>query len=959
METAQAVNPIKSLLNFGQSVWLDYIRRDMLINGELKKLIKEDGLRGMTSNPAIFHKAIVSSADYDQAIKNLVKDSLQSAQIYEKLVVEDVQKAADLFRSVYDETRRLDGYVSLEVSPHLALDMEQTIAEAKRLWREVDRPNLMIKVPGTPEGIRALEELIAEGINVNVTLLFSKSVYEEVAKSYMKGLECFANKGGDVRQVASVASFFISRIDSAVDKIINEQIQATNDSSKKEHLTYLLGKTAIANAKSTYQLYKDLISLPNWQVLAKAGAMPQRLLWASTSTKNPKYRDVYYVEELIGPETVDTIPPATYDAFREHGKAARTLESDLEEAHNILGGLEKAGISLEQVCKQLLIDGIKLFSDPFDELLDTLQKKCAIICDKGSSTAPASDSASVKKMLVDWKVSDKVNKLWAGDSNLWTNKDEHSWLGWLTIVDEQLAQLNKFKSLVDDIKKAKFKQALLLGMGGSSLGPSVLASAFGNRSGFPKFFMLDSTVPEQIKAIEDKINLSQTLFIVSSKSGSTLEPNILKDYFFEKLEQQVGKEHAAKQFIAITDPGSQLDKLAKTEDFRHIFYGLPSIGGRYSVLSDFGMIPAAVIGVDVANFLNRAKLMMNACRINGDIENNPGALLGIMMGVMASNHKDKFTFIVSPEIAEFGVWLEQLFAESTGKSGKGIVPISKENPTPAKDYGKDRVFIYIRLKSQPEKAQDKFINELEKAGVATVRIELNDKEDLAQQFFLFEFATAVAGSVMGINPFNQPDVEASKIKARAITDEYEKSGILKADSARLSLSSSKPVIDIYTDEANWKTITGIDRNPSSLAEILKAFLSNIKAEDYFTILAYIEMNEANESTLQKIRTLILNRYKIATCLDFGPRYLHSTGQVYKGGPNSGVFLEITADDTVDLDIPDKRYTFGTVKTAQAIGDLQVLFERHRRALRLHFKGKLRDGLKALKESVEEICRTKP
>ena len=382
METAQAVNPIKSLLNFGQSVWLDYIRRNMLNNGELSKLIKEDGLRGMTSNPAIFQKAIGNSDDYDDAIKSLVKENLEPALIYEKLAVEDVQKAADLFKLVYDQTNKLDGYVSLEVSPYLALDTKLTIAEAKRLWQEVNRANIMIKVPGTAEGILALEELIAEGINVNVTLLFSKNVYEKVAKAYIKGLERYASKGGDISKVASVASFFISRIDSAVDKIINEKIQAAKDGSTKESLTNLLGKTAIANAKVTYQLYKDLISQSNWQTLAKKGAMPQRLLWASTSTKNPKYKDVYYVEELIGPDTVDTIPPATYDAFKDHGKAAKTLELNVEEAQKMLNNLEKAGISLEKVCTQLVTDAIKLFSDPFDELLAALKKKCTELSGK-------------------------------------------------------------------------------------------------------------------------------------------------------------------------------------------------------------------------------------------------------------------------------------------------------------------------------------------------------------------------------------------------------------------------------------------------------------------------------------------------------------------------------------------------------------------------------------------------
>ncbi len=380
--TAQAVNPLKSLLNFGQSVWLDYIRRDMLTNGELLRLIKEDGLRGMTSNPSIFEKAIAGSTDYDSAIENLLKQKLEPIALYENLAIEDVKKAADIFKPVYDETKGHDGYVSLEVSPHLAYDTQKTIAEAQRLWKTVGRPNIMIKVPGTPEGIPAFEELIAQGININVTLLFSKSVYEQVVKAYIKGLEHLAAKGGDISKVASVASFFISRIDSLVDQIIDEKLKVLNNDTDKKALGSVLGKTAIANARLTYQLYKQIISEANWQALAKKGAMTQRLLWGSTSTKNPQYSDVYYVEELIGPDTVNTIPPATYNAFRDHGKAASTLESNLEQSKLLLDTLEKSSISLEKICQQLVSEGVKLFSDAFDKLLAVLEQKSSAMVGK-------------------------------------------------------------------------------------------------------------------------------------------------------------------------------------------------------------------------------------------------------------------------------------------------------------------------------------------------------------------------------------------------------------------------------------------------------------------------------------------------------------------------------------------------------------------------------------------------
>lgn len=460
---------------------------------------------------------------------------------------------------------------------------------------------------------------------------------------------------------------------------------------------------------------------------------------------------------------------------------------------------------------------------------------------------------------------------------------------------------------------------------------------------------------DQIKAIEEKINLSQTLFIVSSKSGSTLEPNILKDYFFEKVKIQLGQEQAAKQFIAITDPGSQLEKTAKEEGFRHIFYGLPSIGGRYSVLSDFGMIPAALMGIDLPRFLETAKMMVTLCSPSTPCLVNPGVQLGIRLGVAANHKKDKVTFVASPVITELGAWLEQLLAESTGKSGKGIIPVDKESFAPVSEYSADRLFVYLRLKSHPNLEQDKKINELETAGFDVYRIELDDLYDLAKEFFRFEFATAVAGSIMGINPFNQPDVEASKIKTKAITSEYEKTGNLKIENPKLLLDGKASSIEIYTNESNWKKIVSAKNNPQSLPDILRPFLSSIRAGDYFALLAYLVMNEGNENILQSMRTSIQRQFKIVTSLGFGPRYLHSTGQVYKGGPNSGIFIEITADDNIDLPVPGKRYTFGIVSTAQAIGDFQVLCERQRRVLRLHLKGELNQGLLEIQKAIDDVC----
>ncbi len=562
---------------------------------------------------------------------------------------------------------------------------------------------------------------------------------------------------------------------------------------------------------------------------------------------------------------------------------------------------------------------------------------------------------AVATSLTSWSSNDKLKELWSGKASLWTNEDEDKWLGWLGIVSEQLIHLGDLNSLNADLKKAGFAQALLIGMGGSSLGPAVLASAFGAIPGNPRLYMLDSTVPAQIKAIEDKLDLSKTIFIVSSKSGSTLEPNILKDYFYEKVKSQLGATEAGKRFIAITDPGSQLEQIAKKEGFRYIFHGLPSIGGRYSVLSAFGMVPAAVMGIDLARFLEKVELMVQSCAATVPAPDNPGAILGTILGVMANHGHDKITFVVSPAISDFGAWLEQLLAESTGKIGKGLIPIDLENLGPSSSYGKDRLFIYIRLKTKPDPKQDELVSALEKTGQPVVRIELDNIYDLAQEFFRFEMAVAIAGSIMGINPFNQPDVEASKIATRKLTSEYEKSGSLSNDSPLFTFSQNNCSIELSTDQANWQAIQHTCKDKKSFVSILESYFSQIKPGDYAAILAYLEMNDANKSSLQKIRELIHVNEKTATCLGFGPRYLHSTGQVYKGGPNTGVFLQLTADDTIDLPVPGKKYTFSLVKTAQALGDFQVLCERKRRILRMHLKGNLPECLSLLYKSIEQAC----
>ncbi len=565
-----------------------------------------------------------------------------------------------------------------------------------------------------------------------------------------------------------------------------------------------------------------------------------------------------------------------------------------------------------------------------------------------SDHLPAALAQAVQATLADWKAHNKVQRLWAHDASLWSNTDESKWLGWLGIVEEQIAARQRFQQIADDIRSAGFKQAVLLGMGGSSLCVEVLKLTFGNVSGCPEFLVLDSTDPAQIKALDAKLDLAKTIFIVSSKSGSTLEPNIFQQYFFDRVKQTVGAAETGKRFIAITDPGSHMQKVAEAAGFRHIFFGLSTIGGRYSALSNFGMIPGAIQGLDIAKFLDRTQKMVRACAASVPADQNPGVVLGATLGTLAKGGRDKLTIFTSPGISDLGAWLEQLIAESTGKEGHGIIPVDRERIGSPDVYGNDRVFAYLRLESAPDAKQDAGIAALEKAGQPVIHIAVPEIYDLGQEFFRWEIATAVAGSVIGINAFNQPDVEASKIETRKLTDQYEKSGSLPPESPFFSEGGVK----LFTDEKNAADLKQAAASDATLVGYLRAHLARLHAGDYFAVLGYIHMNDAHESQLQSIRHAVRDKKRVATVLGFGPRFLHSTGQAYKGGPNSGVFLQITCDDAADLPVPGQKYTFGIVKAAQARGDFQVLADRNRRALRVHLAD-VAAGLAKLQQSIQQ------
>lgn len=924
------MNPLKHLEACGQSPWLDFLTRSLMQNGGLQRLIERDGLKGVTSNPSIFEKAIAESDEYTSAIAEFQAGADHGvSKIYEHLAIADIGAAADVLRPIYDGTDGRDGYISLECSPYLANDAAATVIEACRLWDAVARPNLMVKVPATQAGIPAIRELIGRGLNINVTLLFSVEVYEQVVDAYIGGLETLAHAGGDVSRTGSVASFFVSRIDTAVDK----RLDALEDEGAADALR---GKAAIASAKLAYVRYTALFSGPRWEALAAAGARTQRLLWASTSTKSPAYKDTLYVEALIGRDTVDTLPPATMDAFRDHGEAnADAIEQDVEAARMQLAALEVRGISLTAVTDELVKEGVQQFADAFDKLFAAIARQRRVLIDGEHprlmiKPGGAEMQAALAEEMETWRRTGRIRRLWAGDPTLWSGTDEGKWGGWLGIVEAELADLDRLTDFAKEVQARGFTDLVLLGMGGSSLGPEVLGQTFGPQSDWPRFHMLDSTDPAQIKAIDQAVDLDKTLFMVSSKSGGTLEPNIFLDYFLSRVIATCSGDKAGEHFVAVTDPGSSLEARARKLGFAHLFYGAPSIGGRYSVLSKFGLAPAAAMGIDVRRLLETTLPMVRSCGADTPPAENPGVQLGVALGVAATRlGRDKVTLITSPGIADLGAWLEQLLAESTGKCGRGLIPLAAEPLTTPEHYGGDRIFAYLELEGHADPAQRQALEALERAGHPVARITVKDVWHIGQEFFRWEVAVAVAGAIIGIDPFDQPDVEASKQKTSALMTAYEASHSLPVEEPVFRVNG----LALYADPRNAEELG----RHNSLSGYLKRHFGRVQAGDYIALLAYIERNEAHTQALTAIRATLRDKTEAATCLGFGPRFQHSTGQAYKGGANSGVFLQITCDDPADIDVSGHAYSFGVVKAAQARGDLDVLVERGRRALRLHFK----------------------
>ena len=935
-------NPLLGLEKLGQSIWMDFIRRDMIVSGELAKRINDDGISGVTSNPSIFEKAIAGSHDYDESVRALALEGRSVEEIYRALTVEDITKAADIFMPVYEKTKGADGYVSLEVSPGLAHDSKGTIAEARELWGAVRRPNIYIKVPGTVEGLDAIRQLISEGINVNVTLLFGLPRYREVVEAYLAGLEARVGKGLGIEGVSSVASFFLSRIDSVVDKGFEEKILKQRPDTAEA--VRARGQVAIASAKIAYGIWGEVFGNERFNKLASKGARKQRLLWASTSTKNPAYTDVKYVEALIGPETVNTLPLETLNAYRDHGDPSARLEIDIDSARRVLEHLPLLEVDIDSVTQQLEDEGVRKFAEAYDTLLKALADKREAALHEPVDPQKFSLGRLEKDLKNRLNVLDKENfaeRLWRKDATLWKKDDVsrkiiRNSLGWLHVAEKIEDTADDLMAFVAGIREAGFKHVVHMGMGGSSLAPLVLQESFGVPDGGMPLTVLDTTDPATILKIGNEVPLADTLFIVASKSGTTAEPNAFADYFFDKVKTLKGV-YAGGNFVAITDPGSKLIDVARERQYRHTFLNFADIGGRYSALSYFGLVPAALLGLNVSELLARALRMTHACDSCVPIEKNPGLSLGAAMGELASKGKDKITFIVSKQVRTLGLWLEQLIAESTGKEGKGILPVSDEPVLNPEDYGKDRFFVYIRVKGDVDTEPENRVRKLSEAGHPIVTIEMADLYDLGQEFFRWEVATAIAGAIIGINAFDQPNVQESKDNTNVFLAEVKSSGKLPEETPALQDG----------DLRVYGMVSG-----KTLPEILKFFLTLSRPGDYVPFMVYTPMSEEVDRRLASIRSTIQQRLKLATTFGYGPRFLHSTGQYHKGGPNTGLFIQLTADDLVDAPIPGQPYSFSVFKRAQALGDLEVLMKHQRKVMRIDLGKDLLRGLDKLDKAVK-------
>ncbi len=937
------MNPLLELLEHGQSYWLDNLTREMIRNGELERRVREEGLRGVTSNPAIFSKAISGGGGYDEQIERLAREGRGLEETFERIAVEDIRDACDVLRPVHDESGGRDGFVSLEVSPHLAHDTRGSIEEGRRLFRAVDRPNLLIKIPGTPAGVPAIEELLYEGVNVNVTLLFSVDAYEAVARAYLRALERRREEGASVDDVASVASFFLSRIDVLLDRVLGHRVLPgrEHDGPAPEAL---MGEAAVANAKLAYRRFRDLFSGERWEALAGAGARPQRMLWASTSTKNPLYRDVRYVEPLIGEHTVNTLPERTIDAFADHGRVEETVEDGFEEAERTMAALEEVGIDFDHVTAQLLHEGVEKFIAPYDRLMATLAERRRELV--GSELARVEDAPGELEGHRDDALDalDErrfVRRLHARDASLWVGREGDTAsvrrrLGWLDAGERFRDRLSGLVELAASVREEGVEDVVLLGTGGAVGGARAIHGVLGSAPDHPVLTVLDDPHPEAVARVEEAVDPAKTLFVVASKSGETAETMGLYRHFWRLAEAATGGD-PADRFVAVTDDGTPLAEEARERGFRELLLNPKDVGGRYSALTLFGLAPAALIGAGPGDLLDRAADMARACDPALPAARHPGVRLGALLGMAGRRGRDKVTLFTSDRLEAFRPWLEQLLAESLGKDGRGLVPVAGETPVVPAAYGDDRLFVHLSLAEEEDRGLVDALDELEEGGHPVVRIELPTPLHLAGEFHRWALATATAGAVLEVDPFDQPDVEAAKEETRALLSDGGDAPLSGGDGRRVDEG-----VRLFGD-TSWL--------PADGAGLLHRVADAVPEGGWLALLAFFPLDAARSEALEALRRSLWTRTGAPVTVSRGPAYLHATGQLHKGGPEGGVFLLLTEAGTpAGADVPGADHGLGRLHRAQALGDQRALERRGRRVLRLELDDP-GDGIRRLHEAL--------
>ena len=917
------MNTSKTIKELGQSVWYDNIEREMLNDGRLEAMVRDGKIYGVTSNPSIFEAALKNSAAYDDVLQSMSWSGLNKDKVYFELVREDIQRAADLFVDIYEQSSGQDGMVSVEINPFYACDVEKSIEEGKALWTQINRKNLMIKVPATLEGLEVITALIAEGINVNVTLIFSIERYRQVVDAYMTGLEKRLSSNKPIDHIASVASFFVSRIDSAVDPLLDQIINSRG--SKAEQAKDLKGKIAVDNDRLAYQAFLELFQSERFLKLKEKGAHVQRPLWASTGTKNKNYSPTLYIDSLVAPDTVNTIPPATLDAYLENGMTELSIKDDVDLARSRLDLLIELGIDFSEITKKLEDEGVEKFMQAHSGLLELVENKR-----KHYASELDGLTENVHSGLQKAKEELSVGRMYAHDPTYWTNDqschDEiRVRLGWLGLPSQQLSIVEELENFKKEIIDEGYTDAFVLGMGGSSLAPEVLSQIIGPiaEPGFGlKLQIIDTTNPEEIAFRLRSVDLSKSLFIVSSKSGGTSETLAAMKYFWSELGK-AGVQDIGAHFVAITDPGTSLQELAENKNFRKVFNARPDVGGRYSVFTKFGLVPAALLGVDLKKFLGKAieSEMQGAETV--PYASNPNLLLGLFIGEAAKAGKDKLTFIAESYMSSIVPWLEQLIAESSGKEGKGILPIEGEPILKSLEYPQDRIFVYYAVDGSKKDLAQALLDK----GFPVIEFQIMEPYELGKEFYRWEYATAVACATLGVSAFDQPNVQLSKTMTKDRISEYQEKGRL--DDGLVLLENEE--FALYGEP-----VDGLSGS-STLIDVLNAYAAKVADTGYICLNAFIPRLDENESFLQELRGKLLNRFNKATTLGFGPRFLHSTGQLHKGGQPGGLFVTFTKDSDVDYEIPEEGMSFATLQRAQALGDIEALKQKDKKVIRIHLK----------------------